>query len=37
MIQHAMLKGLNCLYLRRLTYTSIFAQLRHTKEILLMF
>ena len=37
MLQHAILKGLNCQHLRRLTYTSIFTQLRDTEEILLMF
>ena len=37
MVQHAMLKGLNCLHLRRLAYTSVFVQLRRCGEILLMF
>ena len=37
MIQHAMLKGLSCLHLTRLTYTSVFVQLRRFGEILLMF
>ena len=37
MLQHAILKGLSCMHLRRLTYSSIFEQLRAKGEILLMF
>ena len=37
MVQHAMLKGLNCPHLKRLTYISVFVQMRRYGEILLMF
>ena len=37
MLQHAILKGLSCEHLRRLTHTSVFEQLRREGEILLMF